>query len=1797
MKLKSNSTALNFHHPSLCVSSLLAASLVAWLLAISSASAALKTWDGTTSGNWGTSANWTPAAAPVDGDDLSFPAGALNPLNTNNITDLRVASITFSGAAGAYFLTGNAITVSNGVTSANTAGDNDLNFVFITNAAAQTYTVDSGGTLDVNANIVLIGGFTLTVNNDFTTRFDGAISGTGNLSKSSLGIGTMVLGGTAANTYAGTTTVNGAILQLSKTAGIVSVPGDLTIGASDTVLLATDNQIANSSDVTISSSTGLLDLNGNLDTIATLTFNGGTVDTGVGGDLTTGNITVNASASSATISGTLSFTSTRTITVVNGTANPDLLVSAVIEGAGGVTVNNLVVAGRVDFSGANTYSGLTTLSNGFLFISNPSGLGSSAVGTVLAGGNLTIIGVTISGEGLTNITASTLQGTGSVWTGPVVLNALLYLQNTIELSGVISGTGAVNKIGGGTVRYSGANANTYTGTTTVESGTLELAKSAGVDAILGDLVIGDGVGTDTVRTFASNLIDNTSDVTLNEGAVLDLQTFIEAVNSATMTGATVDGTGNSFNPISFLTVNNSAIQSSISKTFFVNNNNITVANGTAATDLLISGAVAGSAGFTKLGAGLMSLTAAGTFTGTATVSAGILSLANDDALGTTAGATTVSSGATMMLQVGVNNLPEVLTLNGTGTSAQGALYSLGVAMIQTNLVLGSATTINVATNGGSPGALTINGGISGTGNLTKIGVGTLTFAGSPGNTYAGNTTVNEGVLELAKALAISSGTLTIGDGVGLFQSDIVRYSADNAINSSVPIVIAGTGLLDLNGFNDTVGAITIFGGGRIKTGTGTMTINDNLRASGGLVGGTAIIEGNLSLGAAARTFTVTNTPIPAVIDFSIVAKVSGTGGIIKTGDGDMALSGSNSFSGAVTVNDGALWLHDDFAAGTTAGGVTVNNDAQLRLFGSIHVGAEALTLNSTQTNGVIWLDINAGSNSWAGPITLSADATIRIVSGETLNLLGSISGPGGVTKLDLGTLYYSGGSANTYAGVTTVNAGTLVLAKSGFNSAMTNNLVIGDGVGGVNADVVRLEVTTQLPNTVAVTVNSSGLFDVNGIGEAFGSLAGSGNVTLDTATIGPGNDDSSTTFSGVISGTGGVGKSGTGTMTFEGNNTYAGTTTVANGKLVVNGSQPQSPVTVGAVGILGGAGTVGIIVNTAGGVVAPGTSPGTLTCSNLNFSGVSSDFTVELNGTTPGSGHDQLNVRGTNSLGNCTLNVTVGGGFLPVEGVPLVILNNDGAEVIVGTFNGLAEGAIKTVGTFDFRISYAGGSGNDVTLSLTNTTLKPGAATVLSGNGNGVIEVNECNLLSLVVSNLDGSVMTGVSATLQSLTPGIAVVQPFSGYPDIPAGLRRTNNTFFQVSALPSFVCGTNVDLQLKVATTSHGTLLVPFTLPSGVTGSPVLFANISNFAVPDSGSVTSTVVVAGIGTPIRKVTVSLHITHTTAEDLDVSLQAPDGTTINLTSDNGGTGDDYGTDCLNAQRTVFDDAAASSIVGQPVPFVGTFRPEQALTAFNGKTGAAVNGTWRLIIADDAAGGVGTLRCWSLFISPAACTPGGGACELCPEVTLTGATGPSSPTQAGNITISGIPSGCGVPKVCPGTAGATPHPSENYVFRNGPSNACITVTLANQSPIVAMLVTAYTNSYNPANPDRCVNYLADGGNVVDVFNPTQAFSFNLSADAVFVVNVIGSTATLAPYRLTVTGGDCRPVLNIAAASTTQAVLDWTTAAVGYRLERTNNLPSVSNVWHSVPAVPSVVNSRFTVTNDVNNTNQFYRLVKP
>ena len=152
------------------------------------------------------------------------------------------------------------------------------------------------------------------------------------------------------------------------------------------------------------------------------------------------------------------------------------------------------------------------------------------------------------------------------------------------------------------------------------------------------------------------------------------------------------------------------------------------------------------------------------------------------------------------------------------------------------------------------------------------------------------------------------------------------------------------------------------------------------------------------------------------------------------------------------------------------------------------------------------------------------------------------------------------------------------------------------------------------------------------------------------------------------------------------------------GTVKINGNQSQSPVTVANGATLGGSGTVGTIA--ANGIISPGNSPGILNSSNVTFT-ATGNFTVELTGPNPGvGGYDQLNVTGTVSLATATLTV-IPAFTTPVSiGQQFIIINNDLSDAITGTFNGLANGSLFSAGGYTFRINYAGGTGNDVVLTL-----------------------------------------------------------------------------------------------------------------------------------------------------------------------------------------------------------------------------------------------------------------------------------------------------------------------------------------------------------------------------------------------------------------------------------------------------------------------------------------------------------------
>ena len=146
---------------------------------------------------------------------------------------------------------------------------------------------------------------------------------------------------------------------------------------------------------------------------------------------------------------------------------------------------------------------------------------------------------------------------------------------------------------------------------------------------------------------------------------------------------------------------------------------------------------------------------------------------------------------------------------------------------------------------------------------------------------------------------------------------------------------------------------------------------------------------------------------------------------------------------------------------------------------------------------------------------------------------------------------------------------------------------------------------------------------------------------------------------------------------------------------------------------------------------------------------------------------------------------------------------------------------------------------------------------------------------------------------------------------------------------------------------------------PLSLTGGPA--------PLPDVTTTTVTQTASGLTLPISKVTVSFYITHTFDGDLDIKLVGPDLTSVPLTTNNGLGGDNYGSSCAAGLQTTFDDSASTFIAQGSAPFTGSFRSEVPLSAFNGKSGAAANGTWSLVIHDGFFGDSGNLVCWTLNI--------------------------------------------------------------------------------------------------------------------------------------------------------------------------------------------------------------------------------------
>jgi subtilisin-like proprotein convertase family protein len=163
--------------------------------------------------------------------------------------------------------------------------------------------------------------------------------------------------------------------------------------------------------------------------------------------------------------------------------------------------------------------------------------------------------------------------------------------------------------------------------------------------------------------------------------------------------------------------------------------------------------------------------------------------------------------------------------------------------------------------------------------------------------------------------------------------------------------------------------------------------------------------------------------------------------------------------------------------------------------------------------------------------------------------------------------------------------------------------------------------------------------------------------------------------------------------------------------------------------------------------------------------------------------------------------------------------------------------------------------------------------------------------------------------------------------------------------------------------------LLAPSRAPAGFRpGDRLTLSNSDSRLIPDApdgGGVLSKIKVRAFGR-IRDLDVKVRIDHTFDADINIYLVSPTGRFVELSTDNGGSGDNYGagSNSCSGLRTTFDDEAGTSIRAGAAPFLGAYRPQTPLSRLDGRL---VHGVWRLQVFDDGLGDTGILGCWQLKI--------------------------------------------------------------------------------------------------------------------------------------------------------------------------------------------------------------------------------------
>ncbi|EHL8766706.1 autotransporter outer membrane beta-barrel domain-containing protein, partial [Salmonella enterica] len=925
-----------------------------------------------------------------------------------------------------------------------------------------------------------------------------------------------------------------------------------------------------------------------------------TLELNTGGDFTnniggTGSV-VKSGDKTLTLSGTNSYTGGTTISGGTLVANNvealgtgDVTNNATLElNTGGDFDNAISGSGQVvksgdktlTLSGANSYSGATTISGGTLIATHVNALGTGAIDNrasllLDASGQFTVTDLTTESGGNTEIGAgSTLQATTltqkSDSTLTINLNSntvdpVIHAASQVSLAGTLDITGVGDVLDSDPASTDDLDTFTLIASDKTIAGDFEKLTVAGMDADLADFITVDGRIDDTGKQYELTTV-------LTWYADRD-----DAVTDA-------HGTFNLTNADGSFAVN--TVLENVDATL-----DPASATGWDGTSLI------------KQGAGTLILNAENTYTGGTTISDGTLVATNVDALGSG----DVTDDATLELNTGgtfdnaisgsgqvVKSGDETLTLSGTNTYSGGTLISGGTLVASNVEALGTGDVTNNATLELNTGGDFTNN-ISGSGQVVKSGDETLTLSGS--NTYTGGTTINDGTLVATSVDALGSGDVTDNATLALNTGG----TFDNTISGSGKVEKSGDDALTLSGANSYTGGTLISGGTLVASnvealGSGDVTDNatlalntggtfDNTISGSGQVvksgddvltlsgsntytGGTTISGGTLiaSNVDALGTGDVTND---ATLELNtggdFTNNISGNGQVVKSGDDTLTFSGSNTYTGGTLISSGTLVANDVNALGT--GDVTDNATLELNTGGDFtnNISGSGQVVKSGDDTLTL-----SGTNSYTGGTTISGGTLVAtnvealgtgdVTNNATLELntggdfTNNISGSGQVVKSGDETLTLSG--ANSYTGGTLISSGTLVAndVNALGTGDVTDNAVLELNTGGDfdNAISGSGQVVKSGDETLTLsgansytggTLISGGTLVATSV-EALGSGDVTDNAVLELNTGG--------TFDNAISGSGQVVKSGDKTLTLSGANSYTGGTTISGGTLVAS---------------------------------------------------------------------------------------------------------------------------------------------------------------------------------------------------------------------------------------------------------------------------------------------------------------------------------------------------------------------------------------------------------------------------------------------------------------------------------------------------------------------------------------------------------------------------------------------------------------------------------------------------------------------